>query len=169
MKNHTQTIRVSKVEEKELYINSVWEVLSKAYEGVKGGLFFSSKKELITSTVLWQVILHKNKVVGVTIYKAKHGLKLVALAIDNKMKEIAKSALSKVIRADFKKCWMELSEAAERFVMKLGGDKYILPNHLVSAVINKEVGLVSDGIHYVRNIMGEEKEKVLLGTVKIAF
>jgi hypothetical protein len=62
---------------------------------------------------------------------------------------------------------MELSEAAEKFVMQLGGDKYILPNHMVEKILGKEVIPVEDGIHYIREIMKIKKEKILLGTVKL--
>jgi hypothetical protein len=168
MRNTTTTITLSTKEEKELYVSNVWKILFAAYENVKGGLFFTSKVELISSTSLWKVVVRNGEVIAVTIYKAKHGLKLVALAINNAFKDIAKKALSKIIKADLKKCWMELSEAAERFVMKLGGDKYILPSHMVAKVINKEIRLSDDGVHYVRNIMGEDKEKVLLGTLHMS-
>jgi len=168
MKHHTQIIKVHTNRAKAQYIHEAWNILEEAYKNVKGGLFFKSKDELISSTSLWKVILHHNKMIGITVYKAKHGLKLVALAVSMKAKELAKTALRKVVKADLKQCWMELSEAAEKFVMGLGGDKYIIPNRLVASIIDKEVGPTSDGIHYMRNIMGEEKQKVLLGTIKIA-
>jgi hypothetical protein len=62
---------------------------------------------------------------------------------------------------------MELSEAAERFVLKLGGDKYIFPNHIAEKLLGKEINLANDGIHYTREIMGVRKEKILLGTVRL--
>jgi len=153
-------------EEKEQYINSVWRVLNEGYKNVKGGLHFKSKAELLEKTEFWKVICYQGEVVAVTIYKAKKGLKLVALSVGKKFREIAVSALKNVIKKDLKQCWMELSEAAEKFVLGLGGDKYILPNYLVEQVLGKEIQLTSDGIHYTREIMGMKKEKILLGTVK---
>ena len=39
-------------EQKEQYINGVWEVLKEGYKNVKGGLHFKSKTELIEKTKL---------------------------------------------------------------------------------------------------------------------
>ena len=97
---------------------------------------------------------------------SKKGLKLVALSVGKRFRDIAISALEKVIKKDLKQCWMELSEAAEKFVLRLGGDMYILPNHLAEQVLGKEIQLTRDGIHYSREIMGMKKEKIILGTVK---
>ena len=167
MKTSTTTKKLNNKNEKLKYINDVWNILSEAYSNVEGGLFFNSKEELLTKTALWKVVVFDSQVIAVTIYKVKHGLKLVALAIHNSFKNIAKKALARIIKSDLKKCWMELSEAAERFIISLGGDKFIIPSHLVAAVLNKEIRPTSDGVHYIRNIMGIEKEKVLLGTIKL--
>jgi len=153
--------------EKEKYIDEVWDVLTEGYRKVQGGLHFKSKYELIISTEFWKVICYKGKVIATTVYKAKKGLKLVALSVGNFFRDIAISELKKVIKRDLKYCWMELSEAAEKFVMKLGGEKYIFPSAMVARVLGKEVELIDDGIHYIRLIMGTKKEKVLLGTIKL--
>jgi len=58
---------------------------------------------------------------------------------------------------------MELSEAAESFVMKFA-KKYAMKNSLVSQIIEKDITLSSDGVHYFRTIKNINKEKILLGT-----
>jgi hypothetical protein len=103
MKNHTKTITIRNSEAKELYINNVWTILFEAYKNVKGGLFFHSKEDLVASTAFWKIVMSNGEVIAVTIYKAKHGLKLVALAINDAFKEVAKKALAKIIKADLKK------------------------------------------------------------------
>ena len=153
--------------EKEHYINDVWDILKKGYERVDGGLHFKSKFDLIVKTYLWKIVLYKDSVIAVTVYKAKKGLKLVALSAGTRFREIAINALKRVIKRDLKYCWMELSEAAEAFVMKVGGDKYILPNSIAQNLLDKQVEPKEDGIHYCRTIKGVRKEKVLIGTVQL--
>ena len=150
------------------HIDVVWDILNEGYANVKGGLFFRSKMELLESTSLWKVILFKGVAVAVTIYKAKRGLKLVAMSVGRKFRDIAVTALGKLIRRDLKRCWMELSEAAEKFVLKNGGVDYVVPNHMVEKILEKEVVLSADGIHYEREVMAMRKEKILLGTIKLA-
>ncbi|MEA2092274.1 MAG: hypothetical protein U9O83_07915 [Campylobacterota bacterium] len=168
MKTTTKILMLKKENEMLNYIDRVWEVLEEGYENVKGGLYFKSKSELLTNTTLWKVVLFQGKVVAVTIYKAKKGLKLVAMSISNKFRDVALSALARLIRRDLKICWMELSEAAESFVMKHGGKDYIVPNHLVEKILGKNILLADDGMHYTREVMHMKKKKILLGTIKIS-
>lgn len=167
MKKRLKIRTITDTAQKEHYLNDVWSILQEGYKSVKGGLFFKSRLDLVIKTDMWKVICYQGKVVAVTIYKAKRGLKLVALSAGRKFRDVAIEALKKVIRRDLNQCWMELSEAAEKFVMQLGGDKYILPNHMVEKILGKEVIPVEDGIHYIREIMKIKKEKILLGTVKL--
>ena len=163
-------IRIREVNSQHLkkeYVEEVWEILKEGYAKVKGGLHYRSKEDLIHKTDMWKVITYRGKCVAVTVYRKKQGIKLVALSVGREFKNIAISALRKVVKTDLKKCWMELSEAAEKFVMQLGGDKYIVPNNIAEIVLGKPIKLTSDGIHYVREIMGVPKEKVLVGTVKL--
>ena len=168
MKTATKTISLKNENEMLKHIDSVWAILEEGYANVKGGLFFKSKSELLKTTVLWKVILFQGNVVAVTIYKAKKGLKLVAMSVSKIFRDIAVTALALLIKRDLKTCWMELSEAAERFVMKNGGDNFIVPNYLVEKILGKEVCLADDGIHYTRKVMKMNKEKVLLGTILIS-
>jgi len=165
-----KAVKLKKVEtniEKEQYVNSVWKVLKEGYSNVKGGLYFKSKKDLIDQTAYWKVVLYRDRVVAVTVYKVKKGLKLVALSTGNKYREVALNVLRRVIKRDLKKCWMELSEAAEKFVLRLGGDRYIIPNDIVEKILEKNIQLVDDGVHYIREIMGLKKEKILVGTIRL--
>jgi len=166
MKKQVKIRTLNNKGQKEQYVNDVWQVLVEGYKNVQGGLYFKSKVELIANTHIWKVICYRGEVVAVTIYKAKKGLKLVALSAGRKFRNIAVEALKKVIKRDLKKCWMELSEAAEKFVLQLGGDKYVLTNDVVESVLGKEIKPIEDGVHYMREIMGIQKQKILLGTVK---
>ena len=153
--------------EKMTYIHEVWNILNEGYKKVVGGLHFKSKYDLIIKTHSWKVVCYKGEVIAVTVYKVKRGLKLVALSAGEHFRDIAVAALRRVLKRDLKHCWMELSEAAERFVMSLGGAKYILPVYIAEKVLEKEIHPAEDGAHYIRTIMGIKKEKVLLGTIKL--
>ena len=165
MKIDISTLTLKRNSEKSKHINNVWDLLEDGYQDVKGGLFFKSKEELLKTTAQWKVIMLNNKIIAVTIYKAKKGLKLVAMTVSkaNEYKKIAVTALAKLIKKDLKTCWMELSENAEKFVMKFAGE-YVVQNSLVSQIIEKDVTLSDDGIHYFRTIKNINKEKILLGT-----
>lgn len=167
MKKQVKIKTLTSKEQKDQYINDVWQVLLEGYKNVKGGLHFKSKIELIEKTHIWKAICYEGRVIGVTVYKIKKGLKLVALSVGTKFRDVAVVALKKVVKRDLKQCWMELSEAAEKFVLKLGGDKYVISNHVVEKILGKYVNPVDDGVHYVREIMGIKKEKIMIGTVKM--
>ncbi|MFT0213941.1 hypothetical protein VQ643_15285 [Pseudomonas sp. F1_0610] len=160
----TLVIRKAKVMQK--YSQAVWELLQANYADVTGGLHYTSIEQLINTSAMWKVALHKKQVVAVTIYKAKKGLKLVALAACQKLKKVACIALSNIIRRDLKSCWMELSERAERFVMLYcGGQDFIISNELAAQILEKQVVCLNNGYHYLREINNQPKSKLLLGTV----
>ena len=165
MKLTTKTLTLKSDTQRLKHINCVWELLKEGYKDVKGGLFFTSKENLLTTTSQWKVIVSNNTIIAVTIYKAKKGLKLVAMTASKAMeyKKIAVKALAKLIKKDLRTCWMELSEAAEHFVMKFAAD-YAVENSHVARIIEKDITLSSDGVHYFRTIKNINKEKILLGT-----
>ncbi len=161
----TKILTLKRNTHKTKYIDIVWKLLVDGYRDVEGGLFFKNRETLLQTTVQWKIVIYKEKVIAVTIYKKKKGLKLVALTVSkvNKYKNIALEALSDLIKKDLKSCWMELSEGAERFVMKFA-KAYVIPNRLVSNILNKKIELSDDGMHYFRVIQNIKKEKILLGT-----
>ena len=165
MKN-TITMILNKKEKQIKYIDKVWNLLSNAYQKVKGGLLFKSKEELINTTVEWKVVIYKNNIVAVTVYKAKKGLKLVAMATNQEYREISLSSLGNIIKNDLKSCWMEISESAEKFVMRNGGEQYKINNELVPTILDKNIKLSADGFHYFRTIANLNKEKIIVGTPK---
>ncbi len=166
---HVETI--SSIDAKIYIVDEVFELLQKAYESVKGGLHFISRDDLILNTAMWKVIYNDINIIGVVIYKAKQGFKMVAMGLSEKLhhtfKQITKKMLVYIFKTTFSKTWMELSEGAERFVLKNGGENFILPNHLAAKLTGKDIlELCDDGIHYKRMINGVVKTKILLGNPK---
>jgi len=157
---------VSNLVDKAQHIDRVWEILSKAYSEVEGGFLFNSKVSLISETDIWRLAFRRNRLIAVTVFKKKHGLKLVAFSADktNNTKR-AIQALTEMIARDLKWAWMEVSEKAEHFILsRCGGEHYLLHNSHVTNLMKKKVELSHDGYHYRRNIADIFKEKIMIGT-----
>ena len=168
LKNET----ISSTFEKSLIADDVFNLLKEAYRDVKGGLHFSSVDDLLSKTSVWKIIYFQSSIVGVIIYKSKRGLKMVALGlsvtIDKFVSKHTKTMLSYIFKITFKNSWMEVSEGAERFIIKNGGGKYILPNTLAKNLTGKEIlEFCEDGYHYKREINGVIKTKLIIGNPKI--
>jgi len=167
---HVETI--NSYDAKIYIVDEVFDLLQKAYASVKGGLHFISHDDLILNTSMWKVIYDDINIIGVVIYKAKKGLKMVAMGLSQKLhhsyKKITKNILVYIFKTTFTNTWMELSEGAEHFILQNGGENFILPNHLAAALTGKEIlELCDDGIHYKRMINGIVKTKILLGNPKM--
>jgi len=146
----------------------VWALLTESYQEVEGGLNYRSVQQLINTSAAWEITVSEGHLLAVIVFKAKHGLKLVAMAVNRRFKTEAKQALKEMISARLDRCWMELSGSAERFVMNhCDGARYLLDASVVDNLLNKVVQRSSDGYHYYRSILGITKEKVALGTPDI--
>jgi len=159
---------VSSSAERAFLADDIFALLRDTYQNIAGGLHFSSADELVTKTSVWKIIYFQDNIVGVVIYKAKKGLKMVALALCHKLNKSlrrnTKIMLSYLFKVTFHNTWMEVSEGVERFILKNGGEKYFISNTLASRLTGKEVvGLCSDGYHYQRVINGVLKTKVMVG------
>jgi len=157
--------------EKSYIADDVYTLLYKAYSTVKGGLHFVSPDELISKTSQWRVLYLDGNIVGVIIYKAKRGLKMVAMAIcdtlNYSLRSHIKTMLSHIFKITFQNSWMEVSEGAEKFILKVGGERFLIPNTFASKLTDKNIlSLDSDGIHYYREINGVIKRKVIIGTFR---
>ena len=167
-----QTEYITSTSERVFIADDVFAILQEAYREVKGGLHFSSPDELVLKTSAWRVIYFHSTIVGVVIYKAKRGLKMVALAlsshINSSIKRHAKTMLSYLFKLTFANTWMEVSESAERFIIRNGGERYLIPNTIASKLTGKDVlSLCDDGYHYTREINGIIKTKIIVGNPKL--
>ena len=154
--------------EKMFVANEVYEILKEAYKNVKGGIHFKSSLELIEKTSKWEILYFDTEIVGVIIYKAKKGLKMVAMAlkntVDKKIRNIAKEFLGNFFKKTYIRTWMEVSEAAEKFILKFGGEKFLVSNRYAKELLQKDIELCDDGYHYYRIIKGVKKRKVIVGS-----
>ncbi len=168
-----QTENIISTHEKSFIVDDVFTILSKAYQNVAGGLHFKDKDEFIHKTDLWKIIYLDEIIVGVVIYKAKRGLKMVALGIadfvSRKSQFLVKTMLSSIFKLTFSNSWMEVSESVEKFIIKYGGERFFIKNSFAHQFTNKNIlSLCSDGYHYKREINGVVKTKVIVGTVKFS-
>lgn len=155
-------------DQKEIYIDQVWDMLQKAYEYVGGlkGAGFSSKEEMIKSIPFWKLVKKNNKIIACQLYKDKNGRKIVAGASDG-TKE-GKNALKQVIFDDLTRArsYIEISDKLIYIIKKQLGnefEKYLIPSSQVSQILNKDIQITGP-YTYKRKIGSDEIEKVMLGT-----
>ena len=92
---------------------------------------------------------------------------MVALALNERFKSQAKVLLAKLFRKTIAKSWMEVSEGAEKFMLKIGLGKFRVPNKYAEKLTKKEIlQLCDDGYHYIREINGVKKKKMIIGFPK---
>lgn len=163
-----KTITVTNKQRMQQYLAQVWDLLEKSYANVSGGLHYNEPAELLTDTQRWRLVFYKGCLIAVTIFKAKRGWKLVAMATcrQDSMRAQAHHALQRLIRADLPRAWMELSERAEHFVLyHCGGHQFLIHASLASYLLDKPVEhTTEDGYHYRRTVVGLLKTKVIVGT-----
>lgn len=162
-----KTLILEDKKDREKYLSQAWEMLKKTYENVAGGLHFENSEALLNKTHRWHLALENDEVLALTVFKAKLGWKLTAMA-KSSAKE-AKNFLKELINKDLAQTWMELSEKAENFVLKdCEGYKYLKHASQAQKLLNKEILVLKDGFHYERKILGLQKAKIIVGTTQAA-
>ena len=147
------------------FAEQVWSLLSQAYNSVKGGLHFDSVEHLVNSSSEWRLSVVGNEVIAAVIFKAKKGLKITAFCLNNDFYSLGKTELISMIKNSLKIGWVEVSEAAEKFIMNYcDGARYIVNNMLANGLLDKDIVLNPDGYHYSRTVQNTIKEKLIVGT-----
>ncbi len=143
-----------------------------AYKDVAGGLHFSSPENMLEDTQSWEILYQDGQVLAVLLYKHKHGRKIVALGVTEheNYRRDAVSKLGNLIRERLNSAWIEVSEKAETFVLRNGGEQHRVSNDFAKKLTGKSIlSLMDDGFHYVREICGIQKQKLILGTPNFVF
>ena len=162
-----KTLKLENLVDKAHYASEVFVLLKEAYSKVEGGLLFEDESDLIANSSLWKLAVTKRgEILAVAVFKPKHGQKLVAMAADTKNGgDIAKEALAMILKNSLSRAWMEVSEGAEHFIMKqCGGEQFLMHCSVAQEYIGKAIKEVGDGYHYIREIAGIPKTKIVLGT-----
>jgi len=160
-------INVFDKQDKQKYIDEVWDILQLTYKPIGGFKSAGSKEELIDDSWLWKLVRKNNKIIAVAVYKDKLGRKAIAKGSNGT--EEGKIAIKKIYLDDVnlkdRDSWVEFSGAAEKLMLRYGATP--IPNTLAKTILNKDIiNLNSDGFHYTRLIAGEPHEKILLGNIK---
>ncbi|MFY9178267.1 MAG: hypothetical protein WAO12_00630 [Venatoribacter sp.] len=164
-----RTFNITTQTKMNFFKTQVWALLCEAYSQVPGGINYSSVDELMLESCRWSLAIEHGQVKAVTVFKKKHGLKMVAFAKSREAGSTA--ALIALLNDALRIGWMELSDKAEAFVMKHCNGKHFLLHHFLvhQLLADKNISLnVFSSYHYNRSILGRIKTKVALGTPKLA-
>lgn len=162
-----ETVQLIDSTERTLWLPQLWKLLQLAYQDVKGGLHYSTPRELLETSHEWLLGVHEENVIAALVFEPKKGRKIVALAADRSehQRDTAIMTLGHLLRSQWKTAWSEVSEKAEKFALRNGGDTFRIPNRQASDLTGKPIlDINPDGFHYTRLIMGQAKEKLMLGT-----
>lgn len=153
-------------EEKEPYVDIVWNLIQNAYSyagGIKGS-GFNSKEDMVNKLPMWKLAKKDGKVVAVRLYKDTQGRKAVASATDTSRK--GTTSYREITKEDLKRSWSEISDKALHSLKRTMGDefeKYIIPISMVKKKFpNEEIRPVGDNF-YKRFIGGEWITKLAVG------
>jgi len=151
---------------KSEYVDTIWDMMEKAYAYVGGFKGAKDKAELIDDSGLWKLVTRDGKITAFRIYKDKFGRKAIATATDGTIR--GKKDLDLISKQDFtrQQSWGEVSDKAEKYMIKMGATpvkniyaKLLLPG--------KDITLDDDGYHYYRKIGDKVIRKVIVGFPKI--
>ncbi len=160
-----KTVTVSNFVDKAMYVDRIWEILKESYAQVKGGFLYKSKKELLATTSSWKLIYYKNEIVAVLIYKDKVGKKIVAFGRDKKYGKFSIKNLAITLESSLHYAWMEVSDQAEEFILKYCNVHHLLLHQSKACeLLHKPILPLEDGYHYLREIAGIKKSKLIIGS-----
>lgn len=158
-------------EDKEQYLDDVWNILQKSYAAIGGVAGLKDKNDLLDDGNFWKLVRKNGKIVAATIYKTKQGgRKIVAGGTDGTPD--GKKAFYDLCREEVKRVergtWAEVSGSMEGiFLFKLNATP--IPIDIAAKILQdkgKEILSVDkDGFHYTRKIGGKPYEKIMFGNV----
>ena len=105
-------------QDKEKYVDEVWDILQKSYKpiGGIGGTGFKNKQDMIDNIPFWKLGVKNGKVVAVNLYKDKGGRKSVAFGTDGS--PASAPIVKEIVAADLKRSFGEKSKAMLGKLMK---------------------------------------------------
>jgi len=152
--------------QKEQYKLAVWDMLQKAYKSIGGihGAGFESPDDMVKNIAIWKLNIVHGELLAVVMYKdTPSGRKTVALATN--FQTNGKKALVDMMRNDLSRSYVEISDAAERFLKRAvpNWEQYQIPSDQVQDLLGKDVDTI-DANYYSRKIGSDTHTKTALGT-----
>lgn len=161
------------------YTDQVWHILQEAYKsqgGIKGNGFKS--KEDMLNIPFWKLDIVDDIVLCVVMYKYTptttnnvmvNVRKLCALGTipDLNFKDLSRVKLKNILKNEFERSIMEVSGLMENYLIKnfpADFKKYSIPVEMVKKILYLDDITPVDNFRYLREIGGEDHEKIMLGT-----
>ena len=156
---------------REAYRKQIHDVIQKSYTGVEGGYGgHGSGSDAESKAIHADISDHSikatrrgDKITHATIYKQKHGRKIIGLGTDGSKQGSADFDRNAKEDNKHKRAWGELSDRAESAYRKRGFPQ-VSSSH-AEKLTGKKVK-VKDDARYSREIGGKEHEKTILGHPK---
>lgn len=156
-------------EDKEKYIDQIWELIQSSYKSVGGvkGSGFSSKEDIIQNIPMLKIYRKQYKVKIVFAYKSKAGRKKVLMATDGLID--SKEYLKRMIHDEYRtgRSWGELSHGALRFIKTLYTEdelnSFSIPSEKVKELLPDDEIIPISEFEYERIIGDEAVVKRALG------
>lgn len=173
-----RVLNLHTVEEKEQYVDVIWDLLNKSYAKLGGFKSASSKEELLDIPGYWKVIKRGPDVTAVALYRKTSttstvksyasGTETVFNPSTNTYRPTTRGKhdylLIKKEDVTQKRAWTEASGPVEALMNKLGANP--IPNKFAAFLTGKEILSYSpDGYHYTRLIQGIPHEKMIFGFI----
>jgi len=161
-------INLFRYEEKNKYVDIVWDLLNKSYESIGGikGSGFDTKETMIEKIKMWKLVKKNNYIVAGMLYKDRGMRKTIAVFTDGT--NIGKKELEKILKDDFERSSIEVSHSLMKFIERKMPSiikKYAIDTSKISDILNKDIEII-DKYHYKRNINGTIVTKMMLGSIK---
>ena len=175
---------------KKLLKSDLFEFMNAAYKWIGGFKSFTGEDDFADRSYLWYITYERqmpkdpskidiNKVYTVSVYKQKHGLKLVGIGNNRfsnapaeermALKSKAKDALVQHIKYASKHAWAEVSGTAESMFRLVLSPKYIIdPEYLKESFPDfADIEILPDNLHYDRTLSnGDRVTKVAYGVIE---
>jgi len=154
-------------EEKELYIDEIWNNLYNSYKDIGGikGEGFANKNDMIRNIKHIKISKKDSIIVAGILYKDKGFRKSVAVFTDGTNN--GEKALLSMLKDDFSRSLIEISHTLLKFLERNAPTllaKYSIESSKVSKLINKDIEIISK-YKYKRKVGGEFITKMLVGSI----
>lgn len=179
---------VSDAATKEMLSSDLFAFMNDAYKWIGGFKSFTDEDDFASKSYLWYITykgslpkrneaIDINKVYTVSVFKHKHGLKLVGIGNnrflgvpDPERKELkveAADAMISHIQFVVTKGWAEVSGAAEAMFKRAVSPRWIIdPEYLITIPGFEDIQILPDNLHYIRTLSnGMEVTKIAYGTI----
>lgn len=159
------------IDEKEKYLDEVWNLIQTAYASIGGMASMTHKEDLMDDNLMWKLVVRNGKVVCCSISKiVGNTRKMVGGCSDGtpQGKKDFYAMCAEDVTQTKRNAWAEVSGSMEGvYLFKLNAIP--IPVDIAEKILNDRGKTIlrkdKDGFHYVRKIGGKLFEKIMFGNV----